>query len=88
MGLLKVESDSLTYLTNLVEKLINQKEERRVGRAEFAHMLNVEPETLDRKIREGYINRPFKDGRKSYWMLSYVQTVVTDTSNNANIATN
>ncbi|MFW1746264.1 hypothetical protein ACG9XW_08590 [Acinetobacter guillouiae] len=88
MGALKIESESLQHLTNLVEQLVNQKEERRIGRAEFAHMLNIEPETLDRKIREGFITRPFKDGRKSYWFLSYVQTIVKDTTNNANIATN
>ncbi|MBJ9953626.1 MULTISPECIES: hypothetical protein [unclassified Acinetobacter] len=88
MGTLKIESESLQHLTNLVEQLVNQKEERKIGRAEFAHMLNIEPETLDRKIREGFINRPYKDGRKSYWFLSYVQTIVKDTTNSANIATN
>ncbi|ENV34507.1 hypothetical protein [Acinetobacter gerneri] len=87
MGVLKIESDSLKHLTSLIEKLVSQKDERRIGRAEFAHLLNIEPETLDRKIRDGLITRPFKDGRKSYWFSSYVQTIVKDTTNSANIAT-
>lgn len=87
MAAIKIDNGSIEYLTNLVEQLVSQKEERRIGRAEFAHMLNIEPESLDRKIREGFINRPYKDGRKSYWMLSYVQTIVKQTSNSDNIAT-
>lgn len=87
MGALKIESESLSHLTSLIEKLVSQKDERRIGRAEFAHLLNIEPETLDRKIRDGFITRPFKDGRKSYWFSSYVQTIVKDTTNSANIAT-
>lgn len=51
--------------------------ERRVGRDEFARMLNIEPETLDARVRDGRYIKPLKDGRKSYWLLSYVQTVVT-----------
>lgn len=88
MGILRVNHRDVEHLTNLVETLVHRIEERRIGRAEFAHMLNIEPETLDRRVREGHIERPFKDGRKSFWMLSYVQTIVKDTSNNANIATN
>jgi hypothetical protein len=86
MGVLKVNPESIEYLTNLVEKLVNQKEERRIGRAEFASMLNIEPETLDARIREGRYTKPFKDGRKSYWMLSYVQDVVKKIENSDIIA--
>ena len=81
VGALKIDTEAICYLTNLVEKLVNQKEERRIGRAEFAHMLNIEPETLDARIREGRYSRPLKDGRKSYWMLSYVQTIVKQDEN-------
>jgi hypothetical protein len=76
MGALKIESESLKHLTRLVEQLVSQKEERRIGRAEFAHLLNIEPETLDARIREGRYTKPFKDGRKSYWFSSYVQSVI------------
>lgn len=81
VGALKIDTEAICYLTNLVEKLVSQKEERRVGRAEFAHMLNIEPETLDARIRDGRYSKPSKDGRKSYWMLSYVQTVVKQDEN-------
>jgi len=86
MAIPKVSPESIERLTNLVEKLVNQKEERRVGRAEFAHMLNIEPETLDARIREGRYSKPHKDGRKSYWLLSYVQSVVTNTKESATVA--
>lgn len=76
MGALRIDHHAIEHLTLLVEKLVSQKEERRIGRAEFAHMLNIEPETLDARIRDGRYEKPFKDGRKSYWMLSYVQTIV------------
>lgn len=76
MGALRIDHQAIEHLTLLVEKLVSQKEERRIGRAEFAHMLNIEPETLDARIRDGRYEKPFKDGRKSYWMLSYVQTIV------------
>ena len=78
MGVLNIDSESLKHLTNLVEKLVSQKEERRIGRAEFAHLLNIEPETLDARIREGRYTKPFKDGRKSYWFSSNVQSVILD----------
>lgn len=76
MGALRIDHQAIEHLTLLVEKLVSQKEERRIGRAEFAHKLNIEPETLDARIRDGRYEKPFKDGRKSYWMLSYVQTIV------------
>ena len=74
-------------MTNAVEQLLKQNLiERCIGRQEFAHMLNIEPETLDSRIREGRYNKPFKDGRKSYWLLSYVQSVVTNTSESDTVA--
>ena len=81
MATVKVDSAILERMTHDVEQLSRQNLiERRIGRQEFAHMLNIEPETLDSRIREGRYNKPFKDGRKSYWLLSYVQSVVTNTS--------
>ena len=70
----------------ILKKTFTQHNERRIGRAEFAKLLNIEPETLDARIREGRYKKPFKDGRKSYWLLSYVQSVVTNTSESDTVA--
>ena len=87
MAIVKVDSAILERMTKAVEQLSRQNLiERRIGRQEFAHMLNIEPETLDSRIREGRYNKPFKDGRKSYWLLSYVQSVVTNTSESDTVA--
>ena len=87
MAMVKVDSAVLERMTNAVEQLSRQNLiERRIGRQEFAHMLNIEPETLDSRIRDGRYNKPFKDGRKSYWLLSYVQSVVTNTSESDTVA--
>lgn len=87
MAMVKVDSAVLERITNAVEQLSRQNLiERRIGRQEFAHMLNIEPETLDSRIRDGRYNKPFKDGRKSYWLLSYVQSVVTNTSESDTVA--
>jgi len=87
MAMVKVDSAVLERMTNAVERLSRQNLiERRIGRQEFAHMLNIEPETLDSRIRDGRYNKPFKDGRKSYWLLSYVQSVVTNTSESDTVA--
>ncbi|AXY58439.1 hypothetical protein CDG60_09860 [Acinetobacter chinensis] len=75
------DSDLLQAIFNEVQvlkKTFTQQNERRVGRAEFAKLLNIEPETLDARIREGRYTKPHKDGRKSYWLNSYVQSVVLD----------
>lgn len=83
----KIEVGILEKIVAVADRIAQSKEERRVGRAEFAHMLNIEPETLDARIREGRYKRPYKDGRKSFWMLSYVQSVVTDTTESDKVAT-
>ena len=87
MAALKVDSESIVHLTSLVEKLLDQREERRIGREEFSHKLNIEPETLDSRVRQGSIKKPYKDGRKSYWLSSYVQEVVTRTPDSDILAT-
>lgn len=79
--------ESIDRLSSLVEKLLDQREERRIGREEFAYKLNIEPETLDSRVRNGTIKRPHKDGRKSYWLSSYVQEVVTRTPDSDILAT-
>ncbi|WP_252053455.1 hypothetical protein [Acinetobacter silvestris] len=62
----------------ILKKTFTQQNERRIGRAEFAKLLNIEPETLDARIRVGRYTKPHKDGRKSYWLNSYVQSVILD----------
>ncbi|MGE8541718.1 hypothetical protein [Acinetobacter sp. ANC 3813] len=61
-----------------LKKAIQVKDERRVGRYEFAKLLNIEPETLDARIRDSRYIKPYKDGRKSFWLHSYVQSVILD----------
>lgn len=70
-----------------LKRQIAQKEERRIGRFEFAKMLDIQPETLDRKVRGGLVAKPLKDGSKSYWLSSYVQKVVKSTSSSDILAT-
>lgn len=82
MATVRVDSELLEQVARTVAQLSRQNLiERRIGRQEFAHMLNIEPETLDARIREGRYRKPFKDGRKSYWMLSYVQSIVKQDEN-------
>ena len=76
------DSDLLQAIFNemqVLKKTFTQQNERRIGRVEFAKLLNIEPETLDARIRDGRYTKPYKDGRKSYWFNSYVQSVVLDT---------
>lgn len=61
-----------------LKKALTRSNERRIGRQEFAKLLNIEPETLDARIRDGRYSKPHKDGRKSFWLSSYVQSVVLD----------
>ena len=63
---IKIEASILEKIVAVAERIAQSKEERRVGREEFAHMLNIEPETLDARIREGRYHRPYKDGRKVF----------------------
>ena len=51
---------------------------RRIARAEFPKLLNIELETLDARIRDCHYTKQHQDGKKSYWLNSYVQSVVMD----------
>lgn len=46
--------------------------ERRVSTAEFALRMNISEKELYERIGNGSIQPPHKDGRKNYWMNSYV----------------
>ena len=41
-----------------LKRRMENNQERRIGRQEFAHMLNIEPETLGARIREGRYQKP------------------------------
>ncbi|AXQ22467.1 hypothetical protein BEN71_10455 [Acinetobacter wuhouensis] len=86
MGVIKERDDDLLQAIfdemQYLKRVLLTKNERRIGRAEFAKLLNIEPETLDARIREGRYTKPYKDGRKSYWLNSYVQSVILDVDSN------
>ena len=69
-----------------LKKAICSRDERRVGRSEFAERLNITERTLDYRIAEGVIKKPFKDGPKSYWLNSYVNEVITTRSTSDKVA--
>lgn len=85
----EAEHDLLQAIFNemqVLKKAISSKDERRVGRGEFAERLNVSERTLDYRIAEGVIKKPFKDGPKRYWLNSYVNEVVTSPSSSDKVA--
>lgn len=51
--------------------------ERRVSTAEFAMRMNISEKELYERIKIGTINAPTKDGRKNYWLNSYVLACIT-----------
>ena len=74
INILQAIFDEIQHL----KRALLTKNECRIGRGEFAKLLNIEPETLDARIRGGRYTKPHKDGRKSYWLNSYVQSVIVD----------
>lgn len=46
--------------------------ERRISTAEFALRMNISEKELYARINDGRIKSPMKDGRKNYWLNSYV----------------
>lgn len=55
--------------------------ERRVSTAEFALRMNISEKDLYERIKDGRIKSPTKDGRKNYWLNSYVLECVLGTVN-------
>ncbi|CAM2847400.1 hypothetical protein ACCE111639_03330 [Acinetobacter celticus] len=53
---------------------------------EFANRLNVTTATLYNRIKEGVVQAPSKDGKLSYWLNSYVNSVVTQAPNSDKVA--
>ena len=60
-----------------LEKALAHKDERRVGVREFAERLNISEKELYARINDGRIKTPMKDGRKNYWLNSYINLIVT-----------
>lgn len=59
-----------------LEKALIRHDDRRVSVKEFAERLNISEKELYARIKDGRINTPMKDGRKNYWLNSYVNDVV------------
>lgn len=51
--------------------------ERRVSTAEFALRMNISEKELYQRIKDGRIQSPTKDGRKNFWLNSYVLACIT-----------
>ncbi|NNG75624.1 MULTISPECIES: hypothetical protein [Acinetobacter Taxon 24] len=57
--------------------------ERRISTAEFALRMNISEKELYARINDGRIKSPMKDGRKNYWLNSYVlECIVNPDSDN------
>lgn len=69
-----------------LKKAIQVKDERRVNVREFAQRMNVTPATLYNRIKDGLISEPHKDGKLSYWLNSYVNSVITQSLNSDKVA--
>lgn len=51
--------------------------ERRVSTSEFALRMNISEKELYERIKDGRIKAPTKDGRKNFWLNSYVLFCIT-----------
>ena len=54
-----------------LKRRMENNQERRIGRQEFAHMLNIEPETLDARIRDGRYQKPLAHADENKTKASY-----------------
>ena len=55
--------------------------ERRVSTAEFALRMNISEKEIYTRINDGRIQQPYKDGRKNYWLNSYVLECIVNLDN-------
>jgi len=67
------------YLMGISIDLTNT--ERRVSTAEFALRMNISEKELYDRIKTGRVKRPIKDGRKNFWLNSYVLTCILNEEN-------
>lgn len=61
-----------------LERVLTRQDERRVSVREFASRMNISEKEMYDRIKNGRIKSPTKDGRKNYWLNSYVNDVVID----------
>ncbi|MCU4499253.1 hypothetical protein KTI59_03825 [Acinetobacter radioresistens] len=61
-----------------MERALISCDERRVSVKEFAKRLNISEKELYARINNGRIKKPIKDGRKNYWLNSYVNLIVIE----------
>lgn len=59
-----------------LKKSIVVNDERRVSVAEFAQRLGFSKPTLWDRVKEGVIEKPQQDGRRVFWLNSYVNFAV------------
>jgi hypothetical protein len=59
--------------------------ERRISTSEFALRMNISEKELYARIKDGRIRTPSKDGRKNYWLNSYVLECITGVEDGANL---
>ncbi len=59
--------------------------ERRVSTAEFALRMNISEKDLYERIKDGRIKSPAKDGRKNYWLNSYVLECILGTDDDIDL---
>lgn len=59
--------------------------ERRVSTAEFALRMNVTEKELYERIKDGRIKPPNKDGRKNFWLNSYVLSCILEGADDSEI---
>ncbi|MFW1775188.1 hypothetical protein [Acinetobacter seifertii] len=59
--------------------------ERRVSTAEFALRMNLTEREIYERIKDGRIKPPTKDGRKNFWLNSYVLSCILEGSKESEI---
>ncbi|EPF74988.1 helix-turn-helix transcriptional regulator [Acinetobacter rudis] len=60
----------------LIKKAVAVQDERRVSVKEFAKRLGFSEPTLWDRIKDGIIEKPQQDGRRVFWLNSYVNFAV------------
>jgi len=62
--------------------------ERRISTAEFALRMNISEKELYARINDGRIKSPMKDGRKNYWLNSYVLECIVNPDGDSMVTMN
>ncbi len=76
-----LEHELLQAIFNEMQELkqaLQVGDERRVRAKEFCERMGYCERTFWNRVRSGAIKKPFNDGRNSYWLNSYVNSVVCE----------